>query len=72
MPNNVAAWYNALTSAVMKGELAFEPRYKGYQSRETEREYQRRNPDYATEVKRTVLQAWAKKHRHDPKFLRDA
>jgi hypothetical protein len=72
MPSNVSAWYSALASAVMKGELAFEPRYSGYGHRETDRDVQRRNPDLGTIVKRTALQAFAKKHGHDPKFLRDA
>jgi len=72
MPPNVTAWYEALASAVRNGELVFEPTYSGYGREETERDVQKRNPKIGTMVKRTALQAFAKKHGHDPKFLRDA
>jgi Zn-dependent protease with chaperone function len=72
MPSNVRDWYSALESAVTKGELNFEPKYSGYMSRETERDVQRRNPQLDTKVTRKPLQAFAQRHGHDPKFLRDA
>jgi hypothetical protein len=72
MPSNVRGWYGALASAVAKGELTFEPKYHSLGSHnEMERDVQKRNPDLGTIVKRTALQAYAKKHGHDPKFLRD-
>jgi hypothetical protein len=72
MPSNVRDWYEALASAVRKGELDFEPKYSDYGHRETQRDLQKRNPDLGTIVKRTALQTFAKRYNHDPKFLRDA
>jgi hypothetical protein len=72
MPSSVRDWYNALASAVSKGELNFEPKYSGYMRREDERDVQKRNPQLDTIVTRKALQAFAKRHGHDPKFLRDA
>ena len=73
MPSNVRDWYSALASAVRKGELTFEPKYHSLGSHnEMERDVQKRNPDLSTIVKRTALQAFAKRHGYDPKFLRDA
>ncbi len=71
MPYNVSAWYSALASAVTKSELNFEPQYSGYGHRETERDIQKRHPKLDTIVTRKGLQAFAKMHGHDPKFLRD-
>ena len=72
MPSNVRDWYNALASAVSKGELVFEPKHSGYMGPETERDIQKRNPQLDTIVTRKALQAFAKRHGHDPKFLQDA
>jgi len=73
MPSNVRAWYEALASAVRKGELNLEYRPSGrMMGRDADFDYQKDNPDLNTTVKRTALQAWAKKHNYDPKFLRDA
>jgi hypothetical protein len=72
MPTIVRDWYNALASAVRKAELNFEPQYSGYGYRETERDIEKRNPKLDTIVTRKALQAFAKKHGRDPKFLRDA
>jgi hypothetical protein len=72
MPNNVRDWYNALASAVTKGELNFEPKYSGYGHLGTERDIQKRNPQLDTIVTRKALLAFAMKHGYDPKFLRDA
>jgi hypothetical protein len=72
MPNNVQDWYNALASAVTKGELNFEPKYHSLGSHnEIERDVQKRNPQLDTIVTRKALQAFAKKYGYDPKFLRD-
>ena len=72
MPSNVSTWYSALQSAVRKGELDFVPEYSGYRDPEREREHQKSRPHLNTVVKRTALQAFAKRHGYDPKFLRDA
>jgi len=72
MPSNVREWYGALTSAATNGELKFEPNYSGYRDQETEYELQKRNPQLDTIVTRKALQAFAKRHGYDPKFLRDA
>jgi hypothetical protein len=73
MPSNVSAWYSALASAVTKGDLDFVPQYRDRpQDRRLQRDNQKRNPDLSTIVKRTALQAFAKRNGHDPKFLRDA
>jgi len=73
MPSNVREWYEALAATVRKGELTFEPKYHSLGSHnEMERDVQKRNPDLSTIVKRTALQAFAKRHGYDPKFLRDA
>ena len=72
MPSNVRDWYNALASAVSKGELVFEPKHSGYTRPETERDIQKRNPQLDTIVTRKALQAFAKRYSYDPKFLRDA
>ena len=72
MPSNVLTWYSALQSAVRKGELDFEPEYSGYRDRGREREHQNGRPYLNTVVKRTALQAFAKRHGYDPKFLRNA
>jgi hypothetical protein len=72
MPSNVRDWCNALMSAVRKGELGFEPEYHSLGSHnEMEREVQKRNPKLDTMITRKALQAFAKKHGYDPKFLRD-
>ena len=71
MPSNVSTWYSALQSAVRKGELDFVPEYSGYRDPEREREHQKSRPHLNTVVKRTALQAFAKRHGYDPKFLRD-
>jgi hypothetical protein len=72
MPSNVAAWYGALAAAVTKGELKFVFRDRGYGDSQRHYDNQKRNPELGTSVKRTALQAWAKKHNYDPKFLKDA
>ena len=74
MPSNVESWYNALAAAVTKGELKFEAKYSGYEYGHGEREYehQKSRPHLHTEVTRKALQAFAKRHGYDPKFLRDA
>jgi hypothetical protein len=71
-PPKVTAWLNALIAAVKKGELEFVPSYSGNLSKEREREHQRSRPHTDTVVTRSALQAFAKKHSHDPIFLRDA
>jgi hypothetical protein len=71
MPNNVATWSGALQSAVRNGELDFEPVYSAYKDFEKEREHQKRNPHLHTEVTRKALQAFAKMHNYNPKFLKD-
>jgi hypothetical protein len=72
MPSNVQQWYGALASAVTRGELNFEPEYHSLGSHnEMERAVQKRNPKLDTIVTRKSLQAFAKKHGYDPKFLRD-
>ena len=72
MPSNVRNWYEALAAAVRKGELGFVPNYSGYQDEDRQREHQKSRPHLHTEVTRTALQAFAKRHGYDPKFLRDA
>jgi hypothetical protein len=71
MPSNALDWYNALAAAVRKGELDFVPQYSGYVDRAREREHQKSRPHLGTEVTRTALQAFAKRHGCDP-VLRDA
>jgi hypothetical protein len=73
MTSNVRAWYEALASAVRKGELNFEYRPSGrMMDRDADFDYQKDNPDLNTKVERTALQSWAKKHNYNPKFLKDA
>jgi hypothetical protein len=72
MPSKVRDWYEALAAAVRKGELDFVPDYSGYMDLDREREYRKSRPHLNTVVTRTALQAFAKMHGHDPKFLRDA
>jgi hypothetical protein len=69
MPNNVRDWYNALASAVTKGELKFEPKYSGYGHPETERDVQKRNPQLDTMVTRKALQAFDQNARLRSKVL---
>jgi hypothetical protein len=71
MPSNVRDWYEALASAVRKGALDFEPKYSRLGQFESERVYQKRNPQLDTIVTRKALQGFAKRYSHDPKFLRD-
>jgi hypothetical protein len=72
MPTNVRDWYNAFASSVTKGDLKFEPKHSGYGHPETERDVQKRNPQLDTIVTRKALQAFAKMHNYNPKFLKDA
>jgi hypothetical protein len=72
MPSKVRDWYEALASAVRKGELDFVPDYSGYRDHDREREHQKSGPHLNTVVTRTALQAFAKRHGYDPEFLRDA
>jgi hypothetical protein len=71
MPFNVQAWYNALGSAVQRGELLFEPRQRDFLDKSAARQLEKQNPELDTVVKRSALQDWAKRHGYDPVFLRD-
>jgi hypothetical protein len=71
MPTNVQAWFNALASAIRRGDLSFEHQPQGYVDADTTRQMEKRNPTLDTIVKRTALQQFAKANRHDPTFLRD-
>jgi hypothetical protein len=72
MPSNVLDWYKALVAAVRSGELDFVPDHSGYRDYDREREHRKSRPHLGTVVTRSALQAFAKRHGYDPKFLRDA
>jgi hypothetical protein len=70
---NAIAWRNALVAAVKKGELEFvhQPAIEGI-SIDGQPEYEKKNARSDTIVTRSALQEFAKRHNHDPTFLRDA
>jgi hypothetical protein len=60
------AWYQALTSAIQRGELEFEPKITAHYGREL------RNPEWSTRIPREALKKYAAKINQDPIFLRDS
>jgi hypothetical protein len=72
MPPNVQAWFNALGSAIQRGELPFEHQPRAFGHTETERQLEKKGPMLNTVVMRTALQRFARANNHHPIFLRDA
>jgi hypothetical protein len=72
MPPNVQAWFNALSSAILRGELPFEHQPRAFGHTETERHLEKNGPTLITVVMRTALQRFARANNHHPIFLRDA
>jgi hypothetical protein len=70
MPPNVQAWFNALSSAIQRGELPFE--HQPHAFSHTERQLEKKGPTLITVVMRTALQRFARANNHHPIFLRDA
>jgi hypothetical protein len=70
MPPNVQAWFNALSSAIQRGELPFE--HQPHAFGHTERQLEKKGPTLITVVMRTALQRFARANNHHPIFLRDA
>src|SRR5262245_9027233 len=64
MPPHVRAWYEALASAIRRGELNFEPRPAGIISKR-ERELEKNDPTRDATVTRAALQAFAKMHGYE-------
>ena len=72
MPPNVQAWFNALSSAIQRGELPFEHQPRAFGHTETERQLKKKGHTLITVVMRTALQRFARANNHHPIFLRDA
>jgi hypothetical protein len=73
MPGQVQDWYSALESSVRQGDLVIEPKDTGmgYLSKSDARQIERQRPQLDTVVLRVALVDFAKRHGHDPVFLRD-
>lgn len=70
MSDRVRAWFNALRSAIQKGELGFELS-PGSGSVSERRTYQKDNPNLDTIVTRDQLKAYAREIDEAPLFLQD-
>ncbi|WP_137044689.1 hypothetical protein [Pseudolabrys sp. FHR47] len=72
MSKNVTAWYYALSSAIQKGELKFEPHYSGPMSKHIQYDMLKKNPNLDTVVTRSHLKEFASIHNYTPNFLKDS
>ena len=70
MSDKVRAWFNAIRSAIQKGELGFELG-PGSGSVSERRTYQKDNPNLDTIVTRDQLKAYATEIGEAPLFLQD-